>query len=229
MTTKSNKNRKAGSEKSLLAKNIDERMKRLGIKYYSKLSELSEVSRTVITNINLDSSKGIMGLSAIKLANTLECNVEWLLTGKGPMLNDSRSNIPIVELAEIPSGILSDHLNSLRFEVGTNFIPFHLGDHPNTLAIITRDAGDPEFCTPLRKLDKDGFLFFDCDLKPISGKMVLAKTNNDAARVCEYFVSHKVEILKEINSKIPTEFCSKALDDETKILATFIGYYLPEQ
>ena len=82
MTTQSNENRKTGShkedikneQKPLVARNIDERMKILGIKSNSQLSELSKVSRGVITSINI--SKEVRAMVAIKLAKSLDCNVE---------------------------------------------------------------------------------------------------------------------------------------------------------
>lgn len=107
-------------EQSIIGRNISIRMKDLGIKTNKELSDISDVSRAVITNVLKNPSKKLMAESAIMLAKALECRVEWLINGEGPVnldeierANRLRYGSPVVginELAEVSAKELVESL-----------------------------------------------------------------------------------------------------------------------
>lgn len=208
------------SEQSILAKNIQKRMNDLNIKSNLALSKESGVSRAVITNIMLNPDKSIMADSALMLSQTLDCNVEWLLTGKGPINQENeldsqqRSGAPLLSLNDISErGIdvlldeASDNNAITRFMCPT-------GNKPSIFIVwLSR---------PMGKINHAGHIYFDKDKKPLSGQLVIARTTkNGPISYMEFYSAHEKQFLKCIEEDIPESLRTIEFTSDMEIIATF--------
>lgn len=222
------------AHQSIISQNIQKRMQDLGIRNKVELSEKSGVSRTVVTNIINMPNKGVMIDTAIKLANALECRVEWLGTGKGPMNDDYierkfliADGVPLLNLNEVTG--LDDtkkNLDNLNQDSSIDRIPCPSGNKQYAFAVnlnsVSRRAN-------LGKYDRAGFLFFDCDEEPLSGQLVIAQLDeNTKPEIMEYVSVQGRRFLTSIEMNIPEQLQSIEITDSKKIVATKVGYAIIE-
>ncbi len=216
-------------QQSIISQNIQKRMHDLGIRNKVDLSEKSGVSRTVVTNIINMPNKSVMIDSAIKLANTLECRVEWLCTGQGPM-NDEHlekrfritEGVPLLHLSDIEDPYFEDILEELQDDEKVERVPCPAGNNSSSFAVNLTSIS---YRTMLGKYEQSGMLFFDCKAKPFSGQWVLAKVSNDATpEIMEYISVQGRQFLKSLEVDIPQELQRIEVTDEIQIIATKVSY-----
>ncbi|GEA52790.1 hypothetical protein VIN01S_35940 [Vibrio inusitatus NBRC 102082] len=208
------------SEQSILAKNIQKRMNDLNIKSNLALSKVSGVSRAVITNIMLHPAKSIMADSALLLSKTLDCNVEWLLTGKGPINRDhevdsqKRSGAPLFSLNEIS-------------ERGIDVLLSEASENDTITRFLCPSGNKPSIFMvwlnhPMGKMNHAGHIYFDSDKKPVSGQLVIVRTLKDGPiSYMEYYSVHDKRFLYCVQDNIPEPLRTVEYTDDMEIIATF--------
>jgi len=210
-------------KKSTLARNIERRMEVLGIDHFSEVARISNVSRTVVTNIFMQPSKTITLGTAIKLASTLKCRAEWLLTGQGQESDDECALVPILPMMQPYILDVSNLRNTLELAKNTEYVRSINGYSAGGLAISIRDL-NPATSPILSTLHRNGYLHFDLHKPPVPGELVLAYSTEGYMSVLEYFKVKNCFYLKEINSDVPISHAISKVDECLKPVAGFVGY-----
>ncbi|OED65404.1 hypothetical protein A143_08000 [Vibrio splendidus ZS-139] len=208
------------SEQSILAKNIQQRMNDLNIKSNLALSKVSGVSRAVITNIMLHPEKSIMSDSALLLSETLDCSMEWLLTGKGSINrgheidSQKRSGAPLLSLNDIS-------------ERGIDALLVEASESDSITRFMCPSGNKPSIFTvwqnrPMGRMNHSGHIYFDKDKNPVSGQLVIARTTPDATvSYMEFYCAHEKQFLRSIEESIPENLRTIEYKDGMDIIATF--------
>lgn len=210
---------------SPLAQRIEERKEDLGLKTIVGLSEKTEVSRAVLTNIFLNPKKSIMLATGILLAKGLECRLEWLMTGEGPktdldMVNSLKYKhvSPVVKLSEIDCNNIKEFLERVSNDEGRERYSCATGSDENTIAIrLDRD---------IERYPMGGLLFFDLgSTQSQTGKLVIATTSNDTPPEIMIFTSARNrKFLKSLSNDIPDDLKLIEMDENTRILGVFKAF-----
>ena len=208
-------------EMSVLARNIETRRKDLGITTSIELARKSGVSRAVLTNIKLNPTKSVMLDSALKLADTLKCRLEWLATGEGSPSADEYSEYskielgaPVVTLNELINNEPKEYLKKL-LEEDRERLPCPAGNSKTQFVIrLTEDVG---------KYAAGGVLYFDIDKTPVNGQLVLVETHKDNLELMEYQTSHGRQFLKSLSDDVPPDLKFVEIENQ-KSIATFAAY-----
>ncbi|MGR5294770.1 helix-turn-helix domain-containing protein [Vibrio mediterranei] len=218
------------TNQSVIAKNILKRMDDLGIKSKVTLSDISGVSRTVITNIILMPNKSVMIESAIKLANALECRVEWLITGIGP-INDADQakqnrldqGVPVISLNALAKTTAQEILTEVSGDESIRRIPCPAGNSKTRFVV---NLNVVKLSEPWgSRYEAGGMLFFDHEVDPISGQLVIAKTTLDSAPdIMEFISVHGRKFLKSLNDDIPEDLVRIEMTDDMEIIASNVSY-----
>lgn len=211
------------SELSVLARNIEQRKRDLGIAKSIDLANKSGVSRAVLTNIKKMPEKSIMFDSAIALAKALECRVEWLGTGEGSPTTDE-----YVEAVHLSMGAPIVTLNQL---VGVHdpedYVANGIGSHVQRFPCPAGNART-QFVVKVNEQIKNfpagGYFYFDAAKVPISGQLVVANTGNNV-EIMEYQSAHGRQFLKSLNEELPLELRLVEIKEQ-QLLGTFSTYAL---
>lgn len=209
------------STPSTLALNIKQRMRDLNITSNLALSKMSGVSRAVITNVMLHPEKSIMADSALQLSKTLNCRVEWLLTGKGHITIDEaiynngiHLGSPIFTLNQISEAGIEVLLQESFENPNRNRMPCPTGNKPSIFAVWQN--------RPMGKINHAGHIYFDKDKKPVSGQLVIARTSPNAPlEYMEFYSAHDKQFLRTVEEHIPEDLRMIELANEMEIIATF--------
>ncbi|MFL7022208.1 transcriptional regulator [Vibrio cyclitrophicus] len=212
------------TDKSIIGANIERRMKELGIKTNKELSDLSGVSRAVITNVQLNPSKKLMAESAIWLANALQCRPEWFVFGKGPVnldevekANRLRFGAPVVSVNELVEKKPKELLLSIATNEDRQRHPCPAGNAA-TMFIIKSSQ-------PIGEFPAGGMYFFDYDLEPSSNQLVIAVPDvNSTPEIMVYFQARGKKFLKSLVEDLPIELRTIEITEEMEILATFRAF-----
>lgn len=208
--------------KSILAQNIEKRKRDLGITTNIQLAKSSGVSRAVITNIQLQPEKSIMLDSGLMLARTLDCRVEWLATGEGPInLDDVERYLrvkfacPVLVLSEISKDSLPELLSKSIEDLSRERIPCPAGSNENRFVIrLSSDVG---------KYWAGGLMYFEYNGTPENGRPVIALMNGEL-EIMEYARAHGRVFLKSLNEDIPQELRFIEKTDDVSILASYVSF-----
>lgn len=214
------------TSKSIIGANIERRMKELGIKTNKELSDLSGVSRAVITNVQLNPSKKLMAESAIWLANALQCRPEWFIFGTGPVnldevekANRLRFGAPVVSVNELVRSTPKDLLRSIATSEDRQRHPCPAGN-ASTMFIIKSSQ-------PIGEYPAGGIYFFDYELEPSSNQLVIAVPEKGSApEIMVYFRARGKQFLKSLVEDLPIELRTIEMTEEMEILATFRAFAL---
>ncbi|KMV28829.1 hypothetical protein AB733_21615 [Photobacterium swingsii] len=205
---------------SILARNIETRKRDLGIPTSIKLAKDSGVSRAVLTNIKNNPDKSIMLDSAVRLAESLQCRLEWLATGKGSPTADEyiiaskiEHGAPLVTLNELVNANLSE-LTQTLLETNRERLPCPIGNSHNQIVIRVSEK--------LGKYYAGGYMWFDVTKTPVSGQVVLVKTESNV-EVMEFQSAHGRQFLKSLNDELPMDLRLSEINDQT-LIATFSAY-----
>lgn len=208
--------------KSKLALNIEQRKRDLGIATNIELSKLSGVSRAVITNIQLQPEKSIMLESGLMLANALDCRMEWLATGEGPVNLDDvdrhqriKYGCPVLTLNEINKQPIGELLAQSVVDVGRERIPCPVGSNEHRFVIRLNDG--------IGKYWAGGMMYFEMNSSPTNGKPVLVSMNGEL-EIMEYARAHGRVFFKSLSEDIPQELRFIEKTDEMTVLASYIAY-----
>lgn len=209
------------SNSSTLARNIKQRMSDLDIRSNLALSKMSGVSRAVITNVMLHPEKSIMADSALQLSKTLDCRVEWLLTGKGHInidqaiySNGLHLGSPVFTLNQISESSIDALLQNACSNPNTSRMPCPTGNTPSMFVVWQS--------RPMGRINNPGHIYFDKDKKPVSGQLVIARTSAGAClEYMEYYSAHDKQFLRTVEEHIPEDLRMVELTDGMKIIATF--------
>lgn len=212
------------TDKSIIGANIERRMKELGIKTNKELSDLSGVSRAVITNVQLNPNKKLMAESAIWLANALQCRPEWFVFGKGPVnldevekANRLRFGAPVVSVNELVEKKPKELLRSIATNEDRQRHPCPAGNAA-TMFIIKSSQ-------PIGEFPAGGMYFFDYDLEPSSNQLVIALPDaNSTPEIMVYFQARGKKFLKSLVEDLPIELRTIEITEEMEILATFRAF-----
>ncbi|OBT17290.1 hypothetical protein A9264_00475 [Vibrio sp. UCD-FRSSP16_10] len=208
------------SKQSVLAKNIKKRMNDLNIQSNLALAKDSGVSRAVITNIMQHPEKSIMADSAFLLGRTLQCTMEWLLTGKGPITptghldRDKRYGAPLFSINDISDkGIDLLFSEASKNEAITRFM-CPTGNKPSIFTVWQS--------RPVGRLNHAGHIYFDKDKKPVSGQLVIVRTHPGAPlEYMEFYSAYDKNFVRYIEEHIPEDLRMIELQDHMQIIATF--------
>jgi len=213
---------------SVIATNIDRRMQDLGIKTKVQLAAISGVSRTVITNIFIMPNKGVMAESAVNLAKALECRVEWLISGEGPVTEDDIFGAPILTfevLESLSSQQITAVIESARQDPTVKKAPCPTGYGNMNFAVALDSNINFEASKKYRKYEQGGIAFFESQKKPRSGELVLAlPLESGTPAVMEYSSAHSKAYLSVLNDNFTESIRTVELAGQMEILGTFIGY-----
>lgn len=208
--------------KSVLAINIEQRKRDLGISTNIELAKKSGVSRAVITNIQLQPEKSIMLESGLLLAKTLDCRVEWLATGEGPINMDDverhqrvKFGSPVVSLAEIAKGQLEDVLTRSVTDLNHERIPCPTGSNETTFVVRLNDD--------IGKYWAGGLMYFDSQAAPTNGKPVIVRIDGEI-EVMEYARAHGRVFFKSLAEDIPQELKFIEKSEDMAIIASYVAY-----
>ncbi|MBE8565613.1 hypothetical protein BCT47_01695 [Vibrio splendidus] len=212
------------TELSILATNIDQRKKDLNIRTNIEIARLSGVSRAVITNIMLHPEKSIMLDSAVSLANALDCRLEWLATGNGPVNYDDvvrhariKFGSPVVTMQELSASSIKDLLEDLMEDEHRERLPCPARSSETTFIIRLNNNVGRYFA--------GGMIFFDYDKTAVSGDLVLARVREGVMpEIMEYQIAHGREFLKSMNPDIPEDLKFVEMSDSIKIIAAFSAF-----
>ncbi|MEZ9372133.1 hypothetical protein AB4235_05565 [Vibrio cyclitrophicus] len=212
------------TDKSIIGANIERRMKELGIKTNKELSDLSGVSRAVITNVQLNPSKKLMAESAIWLANALQCRPEWFVFGKGPVnldevekANRLRFGAPVVSVNELVEKKPKELLRSIATNEDRQRHPCPAGNAA-TMFII-------KSAQPIGEFPAGGMYFFDYELEPSSNQLVIAIPDIDSTpEIMVYFQARGKKFLKSLVEDLPIELRTIEITEGMEILATFRAF-----
>ncbi|WP_063654133.1 helix-turn-helix domain-containing protein [Aliivibrio fischeri] len=211
-------------QKSILARNIEQRKYDLGITTNIEVARKSGVSRAVITNIGLHPNKSIMLDSAVLLAKALDCRLEWLATGEGPINLDDverhnrlRYGAVVIRTSELESSTPEELLKELYDDQSRERVPCPAGNSFTTFIVrLNQDIG---------KYAAGGMMYFDYEKTPITGSVVLAKTAKDAApEIMEYTKAHNRSFLKSLSEDLPAELKFIEITEEMAIISTLTAY-----
>ncbi|HHP0484896.1 helix-turn-helix domain-containing protein [Vibrio harveyi] len=208
---------------SILARNIEQRKRDLGIAKSIDLANKSGVSRAVLTNIRKMPTKSIMLDSAVHLAKALECRLEWLATGEGSPTTDE-----YVEAVQLSMGAPLVTLNQLvNVEDTEDYIANGIGAHAQRLPCPSGNASS-QFVVKVNEQIKNfpagGYIYFDTVKVPISGQLVVANTGNNV-EIMEYQSAHGRQFLKSLNEDLPLELRLVEIDEQ-QLIGTFSAYTL---
>nr|WP_321458666.1 helix-turn-helix domain-containing protein [uncultured Vibrio sp.] len=204
---------------SVLATNIERRKTDLGITKSIDLAKKSGVSRAVLTNIKLNPEKSIMLDSAIRLAEALDCRLEWLATGVGsPNIDEYKEaskidlGAPLVTLNELVNTEARTLIEKLR-ELDRERHPCPIGNSKNQLIIKSN-----------RKIFEypAGYFYFDIEKVPVSGQLVIADTGGNV-EIMEYQSTHGRQFLKSIEEDLPADLRYIEITEQ-KLIGTFEAF-----
>ncbi|MFS1865128.1 hypothetical protein [Vibrio breoganii] len=212
--------------KSILANNVERRMADLKIRSNLQLSEMSGVSRAVITNIMLSPKKSIMVDSALLLAKCLQCRVEWMITGEGHInLDDAERNnrlhlgAPLFTINQISDSDPMDMIENTITDTDHVRFPCPTGNSPTKFAVRMEN--------PIGRFKNTGVVIFDTAKSPVSGQMVIAKTSDlGSVEYMEYYAAHGRRFLRSLEEGIPEELKSLEMTEQMKIIATYECYVI---
>lgn len=204
---------------SVLAQNIEQRKRDLGISKSIDLAKKSGVSRAVLTNIKVNPEKSIMLDSAIRLSEALDCRLEWLATGKGEPNLDSYKEASKIELGA-PVVTLNELVNAEPHELIERLRELDRERHPcptgNSKSQIIVKSNRKVFDYPA------GYFYFDIDKTPVSGQLVIANTGGNA-EIMEYQSTHGRQFLKSLEEDLPSDLRFIEITDQ-KLLGTFEAF-----
>ncbi len=210
------------SMKSKLALNIEQRKRDLGIATNLQLSQLSGVSRAVITNVQLQPHKSIMLESGLMLAKALDCRMEWLATGEGPVnLDDVERHqriafgCPVLTLGDIAKSPIGSLIEQSVEDVSRERIPCPMGSNEHRFVIRINDA--------IGKYWAGGLMYFEINSTPTNGKPVLVSMG-DGIEIMEYARAHGRVFFKSLSEDIPQELKFIEKTDEMTVLASYVAY-----
>lgn len=209
-------------EKSILSKNIEKRKADLGIKTNQALSQISGVSRAVITNVIKYPNKSLMMESGIALAKALDCRVEWLFSGEGPINMDDvleaaylRDGAPVVSLAELSQQTPEELIRKLYDDKYRERRPCPSGNSPTKFVVRSVD--------PLLEYRAGSLYFFDYERAPSNSDLVLVKLMNSphaAPDIMQFNRLHDETYVKALGKDIPQDLAFRRITDEIRIIAT---------
>ncbi|HIF6165102.1 MULTISPECIES: helix-turn-helix domain-containing protein [Vibrio harveyi group] len=204
---------------SVLARNIEQRKRDLGISKSIDLAKKSGVSRAVLTNIKVNPEKSIMLDSAVRLAEALDCRLEWLATGKGePNLDEYKEaskidlGAPLVTLNELVGAEPKELIERVR-ELDRERHPCPTGNS-KTQIIIKSNRKILDYPA--------GYFYFDVDKTPVSGQLVIADTGGNA-EIMEYQSTYGRQFLKSLEEDLPKELRFVEITEQ-KLLGTFEAF-----
>ncbi|EGQ9145683.1 helix-turn-helix transcriptional regulator [Vibrio parahaemolyticus] len=205
---------------SVLARNIEQRKRDLNITKSIDLAKKSGVSRAVLTNIKLNPEKSIMLDSAIRLADALDCRLEWLATGEGSPTADEYKELsrielgaPLVTLNSFVDVEPEDFLKTGVPEYTQRF-PCPSGNSKSQFVIKVNDQ--------IKNYPAGGYFYFDTEKTPVSGQLVVANTGNNV-EIMEYQSAHGRQFLKSVNEELPIELRLVEITGQ-KLIGTFAAY-----
>lgn len=207
-----------------MAQRIESRMEGLGIPNPAQLAKKADISRAVLTNIMRRPDKQLWVNVAIKLANALECRVEWMVQGTGPINDDVTQaserlygQSPLVELNELAEPDLGSYVSSCFKD--TSRLVYHcpIPTSENTVSIkIGRDLG---------RFDSDTVFFVDLNNHlPRSGQIVLARpTGGGTPEFYTYSTSMNKQFIKSMSKDLPEDLQFMQVDKEIEFIGCFVA------
>ena len=175
-------------------------------------------------------TKNITGLNLLNASRVLGVRQEWLATGKGPMKEDSGSNVvgatgparsyEYPEISEVQAGNAAEAIDLLQPGQGTRHqSDAWAGDHGFWLKVrgdsMTRSGG-VSFPEGMLVLVAPG-------VEPVSGQYIVAKIGNDVT-FKQYVVDAGVRILRPLNSAYPTQ----VMDEKWQLVGTVMDAKWPK-
>ncbi len=204
---------------SVLAQNIEQRKRDLGIAKSIDLAKKSSVSRAVLTNIRVNPEKDVTLSVGVKLAKALDCRLDWLATGEGApnldaYLEASKTELgaPVVTLNELVNTEPHELIEKLR-ELDRERHPCPTG---NSKSQIIVKSNRKVFDYPA------GYFYFDIDKTPVSGQLVIANTGGNA-EIMEYQSTHGRQFLKSLEEDLPPDLRFIEITDQ-KLIGTFEAF-----
>lgn len=210
---------------STIAKNIDRRMKEIGMKTNVELSEKSGVSRTVITNIFMMPNKSVMGDSAVKLAKALQCRVEWLITGEGPVTDDEITSVPILSLRDLSETEINTAIESARSISSSPKMPCPSGYSVSSFGVQLDSTHNFDSCKKYNKFEQGGVMFFDHEAPLHNGGLILIQLSaGSTPEIMEFFKARDMGFVRSLNDNLPESIRTVEMTQDMKVLAVHIGY-----
>lgn len=210
---------------SIIARNIDRRMSDIGMPTKVELARVSEVSRTVITNIFIMPNKGVMGDSAVKLAKALQCRVEWLITGEGPVTDDQITGVPVFKTTHLSKSTIEELLAQAQEFNEARRTPCPAGYKSSAFGIELDSTTNFDSCSKYKKFEKGGTLFFDKDKTPSTGDLVLVKTSSESTpEIMEYTHAREMTFFSTLNDNLPESVRTIQFSEEMKVIGVNVGY-----
>ncbi len=208
---------------SVLAQNIEQRKRDLGIAKSIDLATKSGVSRAVLTNIKKNPTKSVMLDSALLLSKALDCRLEWLATGEGSPTTDE-----YIEAVHLSMGAPNVTLNQLiGVHDSEDYITNGIGSHVQRFPCPSGNA-KTQFVVKVNEQIKNfpagGYFYFDTAKVPISGQLVVANTGNNI-EIMEYQSAHGRQFLKSLNEELPLELRLVEIEEQ-QLIGTFSAYAL---
>lgn len=195
-----------------------------------KLSYLAGITRVGITKIELDQTKNARADTLIAIAKGLQCDPEWLLTGKLSKSSTFKvpSNIeagPIVhryvpEINWVQAGGWTETLDDIK---DGPLHPCPVKSSGLTFALrIKGDSMEPRF-------EEGDLIFVDPErLNPSSGKFIVVQMEDSSeATFKQLQVTDGQKMLKALNPNYPPDMRYVKINGNCRIVGTVVSHVKP--
>lgn len=205
--------------KSAIYNRVFNRRKELGLTQ-DDLAKIAKTSRVTISHIELGISTNLRATTLFSLAKGLNCDPEWLLTGKisrtTQTLNPHVQLAPLLNLEQLKINKYPPHKIDIS---DTETLPCPVAASENTFALkIAGESMDLRF-------EEDDIIFVDPSLIPTPGAFVIVmQPVQQTATLMQFQILNGEQILKELNPKHPPCMCCIKTADEFSILGVVISH-----
>ncbi|WP_052706122.1 helix-turn-helix domain-containing protein [Vibrio galatheae] len=191
-----------------IGERITQRMEQLGVTQ-AQLSREVGITQVSTMRIRTGQSENIKAVTALKLAKSLKCNINWLVLGRGPV--ESESSQPLVNAASL---IVAESTHAKGYKViATIGAPV---DGDNLLAFCVNDD--------LIDLPQNSTLFVETKSKPESGQYALYIAANGNLIARKYRNMGAATLLEATASNIPDQYRFTELTEDIKLIGKVIAY-----
>ncbi|AWK84057.1 helix-turn-helix domain-containing protein [Photobacterium damselae] len=199
-----------------------------------KLAFLTGITRVGITKIELDQTKNARADTLIALSKALNCNPEWLLTGKQSkellqkIQRETHSNIEfgpqihryVPEINWVQAGEWTETIDDIK-DGPMHPCPAKCSNRTFALR-IKGDSMEPRF-------EEGDLIFVDPDqLDPPTGKYIVAQLEGSSeATFKQLQITDGQKMLKALNPNYPSDMRYLKIDSNCKIIGTVVSHVKP--
>ncbi|USD64234.1 helix-turn-helix domain-containing protein [Vibrio sp. SCSIO 43136] len=191
-----------------IGERVNERMHVVGISQ-AQLAREAGVTSVTMMRIRNGEATNVRATTAIKLAKSLKCSINWLILGRGPVEDDaptehiSSATVIIPDQSE-PSGFKATVPIGSPVD-GENLIALHISDDMISL---------PNQC----------LVFVEQGVLPASGEFALVRDQQNTLLVRRYRNMGAAIMLEATASGIPEQFRYTELNEDMSVIGRVAAY-----